>query len=91
MKTTKTSKPTSDEVKQSWVDAYDNQLADLMDGEWTVGEGNRGHGHYSYAVIMTEKQDEKFPIFKTFLECPCIEVAQHIVDMHNKEREQADE
>ncbi len=77
--------PTSEEVRQSWVDAYDKALATIMDGEWSVGGNDRGHGHCSYAVIMATNQDQK-ALFKPFLECPCIEIAEHIVDMHNAAR-----
>lgn len=50
----------------------------MINKKWALGVQDRGHEHYSYAV-MTESGE-------LLLECGLDkELAEHIIDIHNKE------
>jgi len=56
------------------------EIKKFLDQEWAVGAMDRGHGHYSYGVIVKETEEliVKCGDFK--------ELAENIVESHNEQR-----
>ena len=50
---------------------------EMLKSEWILGFKDRGLGHGDYGVVTSDQT--------LIVECPNIVVAQHIVDLHNKE------
>ncbi len=51
-------------------------MSDLLMKRWAVGYKDRGLGHGDFAIIT---EDDILVI-----ECPSQDVAEHIVDLHNR-------
>ena len=52
-------------------------MSDILNKKWSLGYKDRGHGHGDFAVLTVEDD--------LIVECPNREVAQHIINLHNRE------
>ncbi len=48
---------------------------EILKDKWTLGFKDRGLGYGDYAVMMDKE---------VLVKCPSKEVAEHIIDLHNK-------
>ena len=60
---------------------YSFLQSEALDLEWQVGFRDRGIGRGDHAVICNWK-GQKEPTL--IVECPCREIAEHIVNVHNQ-------
>jgi len=58
-------------------------MSDPLTIQWAVGFRDQGLGHGSYGIIIEDKTISE----RCDIPCPCYEIADHIVRLHNKEVE----
>ena len=57
-----------------------DKINSVIDVEWDLGFQDKGHGHLNFAVIVKDKET-------LVVECESKEIAEHIVEIHNKRKE----
>jgi len=50
---------------------------EMITSEWSLGFKDRGFGHGDFGVVTSDQS--------LVVECPNIVVAEHIINLHNKE------
>ncbi len=63
--------------KGKTVEEIDKITQEFLSGEWAVGENERGMGRSNYAALHKATN-------VVMVECPCWDVAEHIVKIHNE-------
>jgi len=58
------------------IEEFESPYNALCEQKWAVGANDRGHGHYSYAVITVGGD--------MVVKCDHLIIAEHIVKVHNE-------